>query len=37
MKIGRQGYGELPAETRSIDFARPTPIIGDYANASPTT
>ena len=29
MKIGRQGYGALPAETRSIDFARPTPRIGD--------
>lgn len=29
MKIRRQGYGELPAETRSIDFARPTPRIGD--------
>lgn len=29
MKIGRQGYGELSAETRSIDFARPAPRIGD--------
>ena len=29
MKIRRQGYGELPAETRSINLARPTPNIGD--------
>lgn len=37
MKIRRQSYGELPAETRSIDFTRPTPRIGDYANVSPIT
>lgn len=29
MKIGRQSYGALPAETHSIDFARPTPRIDD--------
>ena len=29
MKIGRQGYDALPAETRSIDFARQAPLIGD--------
>lgn len=37
MKIERQSYGALPAGTRSIDFTRPTPRIGDYANVSPTT
>lgn len=29
MKIGQQSYGALPAEIRSIDFARPTPRIDD--------